>query len=455
MITNSTQEALLAHVKSLNDSYLGPLLIVLLLGTGLFFTFRLCFVQKYLIRAACNIFKGKNHGKASRKEGMSPFQALSTAVASQLGTGNIIGVATAIVAGGPGAILWLWVSIVLGMATNYAEAVLAQIYKSETADGHVIGGPAYYISRGLKSKVLANIFAIVAVFALGFMGTIVQTNSITLTMGNIMPVQPIYIGIVVAIIVGCVLIGGITRIASFSEKIVPIMASIYFLAGITVIIMNYENIIPAFNSIFVGAFSPSSVGGGVLGFTVMKALRYGVSRGLFSNEAGLGTTPHAHAVAKVKEPYEQGLTAIVGVATNLIICTLSALIVIVAGPSLDIATADAVQTSFGMAFGKTGLIFVAVTLFFFSITTIVGWYFFAAQNLRFICGEKLITPFRALVVLFVVLGSILEVDLVWELMDTFNVFLVIPNVIALWYLSPKIAEQTKKLSDKVKQSKQK
>lgn len=470
MSTNFSQDALLAFVRELNNTYLGPLLILLLLGTGLYFTFRLCFIQKYLIRATCSIFKGKKHGKASRKEGMSPFQALSTAVASQLGTGNIIGVATAIAAGGPGAIVWLWVSIVLGMATNYAEALLSQLYKTSTPDGHVIGGPAYYISRGLNSKILANIFAVVAVFALGFMGTIVQTNSITLTMSTVLPdsVHNVYIGIAVAVLVGVVLIGGISRIASFAERIVPIMASVYFIAGISVILINYDCILPVFKAIFSSAFNPSSVGGGVLGFTVMKALRYGVSRGLFSNEAGLGTTPHAHAVAKVKKPYEQGLTAIVGVGTNLIICTLSALIVLVSGygkmtdklASLlpgelvewtTYFTPNSVQTSFGETFGMTGSIFVAITLFFFSLTTIVGWYFFAAQNLRFLCGgEKLITPFRALVVLFVVLGSVLEVELVWELMDTFNVFLVVPNVIALLYLSPKVLKQTKILKEDIK-----
>ncbi len=442
MITSSNQLQLLNFIKDLNNTYLGPLLIILLLGTGLFFTFRLGFIQKYIFSAITNTFKGiHKHGKASKKEGMSPFQALSTAVAAQLGTGNIVGVATAIIAGGPGAVFWLWISIILGMATNYAEAVLSQIYKTETESGHIIGGPAYYISRGLKSKFLANLFAVVAVIALGFMGTIVQTNSITLTVTNIAPIAPIFVGISVAVLVGVVLIGGMTRIASFSERIVPIMAVVYFLAGIVLIGIHYENIIPAFLNIFSSAVSIQGVGGGVLGFTTMKAIRYGVSRGLFSNEAGLGTTPHAHAVAKVKHPYEQGLTAMVGVATNLIICTLSALIVLVAGPDLTMANASAIQESFGLTFGEAGSIFVALTLFFFSLTTIVGWYFFAAQNLRFLTGERFIKPFRLIVLFFVVLGSILQVELVWELMDSFNVLLVAPNVIALLYLTPKIAEQ--------------
>lgn len=444
MTTTSSQHALLSFVKELNNTYFGPLLIVLLLGAGLYFTIRLCFIQKFVFKGISKTFKGINkHGKASRKEGISPFQALATAVAAQLGTGNIIGISTAIVAGGPGAIFWLWISIVLGMATNYSEAVLAQLYRTKTSDGHVIGGPAYYIRNGLKSKLLANVFAVVAVIALGFMGTLVQTNSITLTVTNVLPVNGIYVGIGVAILVGIILIGGITRIASFSARIVPVMASVYFMAGFVLIIMNYQNIVPAFQSIFASAFSTSSVAGGALGFTVMQAIRYGVSRGLFSNEAGLGTTPHAHAVAKVKQPYEQGLTAMVGVMTNFVICTLSALIVLVAGPSLDVATANAVQTSFQMAFGYAGSIFIAVTLFFFSLTTIVGWYFFAAQNLRFLSGERLVKPFQVVVILFVVLGSILQVELVWELMDTFNVLLVVPNVIALLYLSPKIVEQTR------------
>lgn len=444
MTTNSTQDALLSFFQGLNNNYLGPLLIILLIGTGLYFTIRLGFIQRFLGRAIKQTFTGMGkHGKASKEQGMSPFQALSTAVAAQLGTGNIVGIATAIVMGGPGAVLWLWISIALGMATNYAEAVLAQLFRSKTAEDHVVGGPAYYISRGVKSKFLANIFAIVAVFALGFMGTMVQTNSITMTMGNIIPVHPIFIGIPLAILVGIILIGGITRIASFAEKIVPFMAVIYFTAGIILIAMHYENIIPAFKTIFECAFTGKSVGGGAIGYSVILAIRYGVSRGLFSNEAGLGTTPHAHAVAKVKQPYEQGLSAMVGVATNLIICTLSALIVLVATPNIGDATFNAVQESFTTAFGQAGNYFVAITLFCFSLTTIVGWYFFAAQNLRFLCGEKLINPFRLTVVLFVIIGSVLQIELVWELMDTFNVFLVIPNVIALLYLSPKIIEQTK------------
>lgn len=441
---NTLQNTLLLFVKNLNNTYLGPLLIILLLSSGLYFTIRLGFIQRYLFVGIKGMFSHKEGGRrASEKEGMTPFQALSTAIAAQLGTGNIIGVATAVVAGGPGAIFWLWVSIFFGMATNYAEAVLAQVYRTKTPDGHVIGGPAYYISKGLKSSLLAKIFAVASVLALGFMGTIVQTNSIALTVTNVYPIEPIYVGLFVAFLVGSVLIGGITRIASFAEKIVPIMASVYFIAGITLILLNIDHIAPAFQSILSCAFSAKSVGGGALGVGMMQAIRYGVSRGLFSNEAGLGTTPHAHAVAKVKNPYEQGLTAMVGVATNFIICTLSALIILVAGPSLDVADAGAVQEAFNLNLGELGALFIAITLFFFSLTTIVGWYFFAAQNLRFLSGEKFITPFRLAVVLCVAFGATLQVELVWELMDSFNIFLVIPNVIALLYLSPKIIEHTR------------
>ena len=231
------------------------------------------------------------------------------------------------------------------------------------------------------------------------------------------------------------------------------MALVYFIGGMLVILSHYNHIIPAIESIFVGAFSPESLGGGVLGITVMKAIRYGISRGLFSNEAGMGTTPHAHAVAKVKQPYEQGLMALVGVGTNFIVCTLSALIILVSGTHLTHGAAEAAQASFGLVFGQGGLIFVAITLFFFSLTTIVGWYFFAAQNLRFLMGEKGIVPFRFLVVAMVVLGSILHVELVWELTDACNVFLVVPNVIALLILSPKIIEQSRKLSKSIKEKK--
>ncbi len=450
MLIFISQEELLESVRHINNTYLGPILIVFLLGAGLYYTIRLHFIQRHVFRAFRLTFKGAfKRCKATKAEGMSQFQALSTAVAAQLGTGNIIGVATAIAAGGPGAVFWLWVSALVGMATNYAEAVLSQLYKT-SIDGHVVGGPAYYILKGLKSKFLATFFAIVAVIVLGFMGTIVQSNSICLTLTNVLPIKPIYIGIVVAIIVGFILIGGITRIAAFAEKVVPIMACIYITGGLIVIGMNYEHVVPAIESIFVGAFSPQSLGGGVLGITIMKAMRYGISRGLFSNEAGIGTTPHAHAVAKVKHPYEQGMMALVGVGTNFIVCTISALIVLVTGSHLTNSGADAAQASFGTAFGEGGLIFVAVTLFFFSLTTIVGWYFFAAQNLRYLIGEKCITPFRMMVVAVVVVGSILQVELVWELTDAFNVFLVVPNIIALLLLSPKVIEQTRKLAKAIK-----
>lgn len=453
MTEQMTQEHLLKLIRHLNNDYLGPILIFFLLGAGLYFTIRLHFVQRHLLYAIKRTYKSAfGKSKASKTEGMSPFQALSTAVAAQLGTGNIVGVATAIAAGGPGAVFWLWVSALLGMATNYAEAVLSQIYKT-SVDGHIVGGPAFYILNGLKSRFLATFFAIVAVIVLGLMGTVVQSNSISLTVGNILPFDTLYIGIAIAILVGFILIGGITRIASFAEKVVPVMALVYFIGGMLVILSHYNHIIPAIESIFVGAFSPESLGGGVLGITVMKAIRYGISRGLFSNEAGMGTTPHAHAVAKVKQPYEQGLMALVGVGTNFIVCTLSALIILVSETHLTHGAAEAAQASFGLVFGQGGLIFVAITLFFFSLTTIVGWYFFAAQNLRFLMGEKGIVPFRFLVVGMVVLGSILHVELVWELTDACNVFLVVPNVIALLILSPKIIEESRKLSKSIKEKK--
>lgn len=450
MLNQSFQEQLIDLLRHINNMYLGPILIVALFGTGIYFTFRLHFVQKHLIYALKKTFAGAFNGKkASSAEGMSSFQALATAVAAQLGTGNIIGVATAIVSGGPGAVFWLWISTFLGMATNFSEAVLAQLYRTKE-EGHVIGGPAYYIQNGLGSRALAIFFAISIVIVLGLMGIAVQSNSISLALSNVLPFEPIYIGVAVAILIGFILIGGITRIASFSERVVPIIALLYFIGGTTVILFNYTEIIPAIKSIFIGAFSPQSIGGGALGITVMKAIRYGVSRGLFSNEAGMGTTPHAHAVAQVKEPYEQGLTALVGVATNFVVCTLSALIILVSKTHLTHNAADAAQASFGMVFGDAGLIFVAITLFFFSLTTIVGWYFFAAQNLRYLIGEKGIPYYRILVVIIVILGSVLQVDLVWELTDTLNVFLVIPNVIALLLLSPQVIKQALAMKEKIK-----
>ena len=302
-------------IQSINSLLWGMYgLIPLLVGTGLYFTFKLRFVQiKRFVMAARHVFGGITlFGRKADKDGMSSFQSLATAISAQVGTGNLAGVATAIAMGGPGAIFWMWIAAFFGMATIFSEAVLAQLYRTRDAHGHLTGGPAYYISQGLGSKTLAAFFSVAIIIALGFVGNMVQANSIAGAFYTAFNVPTWVTGIFTFIIAGFIFIGGIRRIASFAEKMVPIMALIYVIGSLTIIFTNLEGVMHAFEMIFVGAFDPMAATGGVIGAGIKEAIRYGVARGLFSNEAGMGSTPHAHAVARVKHPAEQGLAAIIG-----------------------------------------------------------------------------------------------------------------------------------------------
>ena len=446
------QDVIYQFVKQLNSEFIGPILVFVLLGAGIFFTFRLKFIPRYYFRAVRNIFKGsQNQGKATVHSGMSPIQALSTSIASQVGTGNIVGVAMALLVGGPGALFWMWVSALFGMSTNFAEAILGQLYKTRTADGHIVGGPAFYIHEGLHSKWLARLFSFFFIIALGMIGVMVQANSISSALVSIVPggINPLVIGVPLAIFVGLMICGGITRIAAFAEKVVPLMAGIFILGSLVFIGTHVGRIIPVIADIFKCAFTVHAGVGGAVGATMMSAIRYGVSRGLFSNEAGLGTTPHAHAIAKVNHPYEQGMTAIIGISLDLIICTLTGLVLLVSGvlqPDTQLVGIQLMQAAFDSTFGAAGNWFIAISLFFFALSTIVGWYFFAAQNVRYLFGEKPITAYRILVMILVVVASIVEVPLIWELADTFNFFIVIPNVVALLYLSKQVVAERDRMS---------
>ncbi len=449
------QQELLHAITNFNGNWVGPILAVLLLGTGLYYTVRLGFVQRYFLEAIKRLLGKGGEGKVSKSEGMTAFQALATSVASQVGTGNIVGVATALVMGGPGALFCLWMSAIVGMATNFAEAVLGQLYRTRR-EGHAVGGPAFYIEQGLGSKVLAVVFAIFAIIALGLMGSMVQANSITGAVASLLPagVSKVYIGIGLAGLVLLVLAGGVTRIATFAERVVPLMAGFFILGSLIFIGMRIADLPGVLGDVFRYAFSDwQPAAGGMLGATIMQTIRYGVSRGLFSNEAGLGSTPHAHAIAQVKHPYEQGLTTLVGIGVDLVVCTLTALVILLSGVITTHPEAQGVsiaQLAFHSSFGSLGDTFIAVALFFFSFTTIVGWYFFAAQNVRYLFGERLIWPLRIAVGAMIVLASVVQVNLVWELADTCNFFLVIPNVIALLWLSPKVIAQAKQMRDALK-----
>lgn len=433
-------------------------LIPLLCGTGIFYTIKLRFVQVRLFPTALRFLLNNAaiFGKKADKSGMSSFQALATAVAAQVGTGNVAGAATAIVAGGPGALFWLWVAAFFGMATIFAEAVLAQTYRGVNAQGHVVGGPAFYMRQGLgeKFKPMAIFFSVVAVLTMGFTGSLVQSNTVSHALNEAFGIPLLASGIGVAIVSGLVFFGGMGRLASVAEKIVPFMAGIYIVGGTFVLVTHYDQIIPAFELIFTAALYPEAVGGGALGLTVAKAMQFGVARGLFSNEAGMGTTPHAHAVAKVEHPAEQGLVAIFGVFSTVVIVTLTVLVILVTGV-MDFSTTGIAltQKAYSVGLGSIGVGFVAICLFFFAYSTIIAWYFFSEQNVRYLFKNKGITLYRLFVCACLVVGAVTQVNLVWSISDLFNGIMVIPNVIALVLLHKVVGNSLKDFEEKLKAKK--
>ena len=438
-------EAFTALVTQASDYLWNWVLLILLVGTGLYFTLRLRFVQvRRFGEGMRRLFGGFSlHGKAAGKDGMSSFQALTTAVAAQVGTGNITGCATALVSGGPGALCWVWVSAFLGMATIYAEAVLAQKYKT-TVDGHVTGGPIYYIRaafRGRFGRFLAGFFSLAIILALGFMGNMVQSNSIGDAFHNAFGISKPVVGVIIAAVAAFIFLGGVTRIASVTEKLVPVMAAFYIVGCVVILGMNAAALPNAFAQIFVLAFRPQAMAGGLAGVTVQQAMRFGVARGLFSNEAGLGSTPHAHALAKVERPQDQGAVAIVSVFIDtFVILTLTGLVLITSGLIPDGLTGTALtQAAFSQAFGPFGQVFIAICMLFFAFSTILGWYFFGEVNFKALFSAKALPVYSVIVVLFVLVGSSLKVDLVWALADFFNGLMAIPNLIALLALSGVVA----------------
>ena len=430
-----------AWIEQFSDVLWNSLLLFLLVGTGLYFTVRLRGVQvRRFGEGVHRVFGGFTlRGKKADADGMSSFQALTTAIAAQVGTGNITGCATALVSGGPGALFWVWVSAFFGMATIYAEAVLAQRYRT-TVNGKVTGGPAYYIRAAFKGtfgKVLAGVFSVLIILALGFMGNMVQSNSIGDAFHNAFGMSHLAVGIVVAVIAAFIFLGGVQRIAAVTEKIVPIMAAFYIVGCVVILVMNYKALPNAFTQIFVLAFNPQAMAGGVAGVTVQQAMRFGVARGLFSNEAGMGSTPHAHALAKVNHPREQGAVAILGVFIDtFVVLTLTGLVLITSGLIPDGLTGTALtQAAFSQAFGGFGPVFIAICMFFFAFSTIIGWYFFGQSNFKALFGEKALPVYSVIVVVFILVGSTLKVDLVWAMADFFNGLMAVPNLLALLALS--------------------
>ena len=435
------------------------LLIVLLCGTGIYYTIRLRFIQVRKFTEGWKLVFGhlSLNGEKHEKGEMTPFQSIATAIAAQVGTGNLAGAATALLGGGPGAIFWMWVSAFFGMSTIYAEATLAQNFKTEV-NGEVTGGPVYYIKAAFKGtfgKVLAGLFAIFIVLALGFMGNMVQANSIgaafTEAFGAFnITISPVIIGVIVAAIAAFVFLGGTQRLASVVEKVVPIMAGVYIVGSLILIIMNIANVPAAIKMIFVGAFDPQAVLGAGAGIAVKEAIRFGVARGLFSNEAGMGSTPHAHARATAENPHKQGLCAMISVFIDtFVILNLTVFSVLTTGALESGKNGTALtQAAFMRGFGTFGIVFVAICLLFFAFSTILGWHFFGLINAKYLFGDGAAKIYSLLVVVCIIIGSALKLELVWDLADFFNGLMVIPNAMALLALSGLVVQICNKYSSK-------
>ena len=435
------------------------ILIVLLVGTGLFFSIKTGFVQIRCFKEGMSrVFSNIKLVGEKHESGLSSFQALATAVAAQVGTGNIVGACGAILVGGPGAIFWMWIIAFFGMATIYSEAVLAQETREKDADGAVKGGPVYYIMKAFPNgfgKFLAGFFAVATILALGFMGCMVQSNSIGETWSNVLGIPAWCIGIVITAIAALIFLGGIRRIASVTEKLVPVMAVLYIIGGIVVIVMRIQYIPETIGMIFKYAFMPNAIIGGGIGYALKTAISQGVKRGLFSNEAGMGSTPHAHAMANVEKPHDQGVVAMIGLFIDtFVVLTMTALVVIstlyagdgiLAGGAADgVNKANMAQLAFGSCFGSGfGSVFVAVCLMFFAFSTVLSWNFFGKVNFEYLFGKKAVPVYSVIAVAFIFLGSCLSNDLVWELTDLFNQLMVLPNVIALIALSSIVVKNAK------------
>lgn len=444
-------EELSQIISSVSGFVWNNLLLYVLVGTGLIFSLRTKFIQVRKFGTGLRIAFGSFslNGKKADRHGMSSFQALATSIAAQVGTGNIVGCATALYSGGPGAIFWMWLSAFLGMATIYGEAVLAQIYKTKDKDGHVTGGPIYYIKARFPNgfgKFLAGFFAVAIIFALGFAGNMVQANSISDSFYTAFGVPRWIVGVCIAAVAAFIFLGGVKRLASVTEKLVPIMAVIYVVGCLVILVIQHDHVLEAFRSIFVGAFKPSAVLGGAVGIGVREAMRFGVARGLFSNEAGMGSTPHAHALAKVKRPQEQGMIAMQGVFfDSFVVLTLTALVILTSG-QLQAGVKGALegsalaQASFCVTFGSFGNAFIAICMLFFAFSTILGWYFFGEVNVKALFGTKATKVYAVLVVICIIVGSLLKIDVVWNLSDLFNGLMVFPNLVALLFLSGTVAK---------------
>ena len=455
---------MLATIESINsvvNNFIwGVPAMICIIGVGLLLSIRTGFLQIRKFPYAMKVTIGRMLRKRDASDGaLTPFQAVCTALAATVGTGNIAGVAGAIAIGGPGAVFWMWISAILGMCTKFSEVTLAVHFREKNADGELVGGPMYYIKNGLKEhwRWLAYLFAAFGVLTVFGTGNATQVNTITTAIDSALfnygiiaedsvGTLNLVIGIVLAILIGLILLGGIKRIGQVTEKLVPFMAVIYIILALGVVILNYKNIPTVFASIFKGAFSPASVTGGAVGSFFMS-MKKGVSRGIFSNEAGLGTGSIAHACADTRKPVKQGFFGIFEVFVDtIVICTLTALVILCSGVPVgygDAAGAELTISGFTSTYGSWVSIFTAVAMCCFAFSTIIGWGLYGTRCVEFLLGNKANKPFMVLYALVAIVGATMELGLMWNIAETFNGLMVIPNLIAVFLLSGVVVKLVK------------
>src|SRR5690554_4928647 len=431
--------------SAVNSFVWGPPMLFLLVGTGVYLTIGTKFFSilklGYVLRnTLLKIFSKDQAGEGE----ITPFQAVATALAATVGTGNIAGVATAIALGGPGAVFWMWVSAVFGMATKFGEVVLSINYREKTQDGRFVGGPMYYIANGLNLKWLATVFAVFGALAAFGIGNMVQSNSVAASLQESFNISPLVTGLVLAVLTALVILGGIKRIGSVTEKLVPGMAAIYILGAVFIIFMNGSHIPEAFGLIFGNAFTGTAAVGGFAGSTLAMAVRFGVARGVFSNEAGLGSGPIAHAASTTDDAVRQGLWGVCEVFMDtIVICTLTALAILVSGLWNTGVTGAALTTqAFDEAILGGGYI-VSIGIMLFAFSTILGWSYYGERCAEYLFGEKAIVPYRIIWIPFVVIGAIGGLEFIWDLADTMNGLMAIPNLVGILLLSGTVLRLTK------------
>ena len=461
----SLEAVLYPVVCQINEYLSNYILVILLIGVGLWYTVRTGFVQiRFFGEGMRKVFGNLSLNGGKQSSGMTSFQALATAIAAQVGTGNIVGASGAILTGGPGAIFWMWVIAFFGMATIYAEATLAIKTRRVDKDGTIHGGPAYYITTAFKGgfgKFLASFFAVAITLALGFMGCMVQSNSIGSAFQTAFGVPSQFVGVVLVIFCGFIFLGGVNRLAAVTEKVVPVMAVIFLVGAVGILVVRIQDVPATFALIFKYAFQPQAIIGGSFGYAIKTAISQGAKRGLFSNEAGMGSTPHAHAQANVKDPHDQGVVAMVGVFIDtFIVLTLNALVIICTLYTEGGILADGVipegvnktnlaQLAFGSVLGENvGAMFVAVCLFFFAFSTVLSWNLFGKINVIYLFGKKAAKVYAVIALVFLYLGTVMSNDLVWELTDMFNNLMVLPNAIALFALTGMVLSSVHKAANK-------